>query len=323
MTATRIWFVIRLVATAGILAVLAWKVDFSPVFERARSFQWSWYLLGLAVMLVYIAVQSVILKVLLASRGQHVRFLSVVCMLFVSAFFGLFLPGGVGADVALCYALFRAAVNKEVVLSCIAFARVATLVGMVAIAFVASLMPGGALPGLETASFVALVVLVVGYVIFAVSWKKMAGNLARRQPTGSLPDRVVRFGFRTLDVLAEFWHDRRTLYRVIPLVLLVSLMRVAMDYISSHALGLAIPAIDFFLFAAAVNMVAAIPLTLSGLGVREGAYAYLFSMAGVTAGDAVAISLTSFSFTVLVAVTGSVIYVVSGVRAGARKAGDR
>ena len=86
-----------------------------------------------------------------------------------------------------------------------------------------------------------------------------------------------------------------------------------MDYLSSQALGLSIPPAYFFIFAPVVTIVSVAPLTIAGLGVREGTYIGLFNTVGVLPADAMAISLVSFSFTLWLCMAGAILYMVSGI----------
>ena len=315
MTKPTAWKLARAASAAALLGILFWRLDLSPLRERLHAFEPAWYLAGLAGILVYVVVQALLLQGLLAARGPRASVADLARMIFVSSFFGLFLPGGIGADAVLCYMLFRSTTAKESVLSAVLFARIVTLMGMVALAFAAGLHPRCPLPGLKAVALALLAAAVVGAAAFVFTWRRWgARQLARLADGTSLPRRAARFGLRTLDVLSDLSGDPRALGRVVPLVLIVSLMRIGMDYVSARSLGLAIAPINFFLFTPVATIATTIPLTTAGLGVREGSYVYLFSLVGVKGADAMCVSLVSFSFTLWVSLIGAFIYAASSAR---------
>jgi uncharacterized membrane protein YbhN (UPF0104 family) len=306
------WLWLRVAASAALLALLAWRVDFAPLSARLEAFRWEWYLAGLGTMAPYLAVQATLLRRLLRAQGLAVGFGATVRTLLVSAFLGFFLPGGVGSDAVLCLTLCRSTERKETVLSAVAFARVATLLGTLGLALAASFSPACPIPGLRRMSLTLLAALAGGYAAFVLLWRRRTRE-GLRAPTRL--GRLWQMGLRAVDILAAYGRNPRLLLGVAPLVLLVGLMRVGFDYLAARAIGLQIPAVDFFVFAAAIGLVLTIPLTVAGLGVREGSYVYLFSLVGVAGADALTLALVSFSFTVAVALAGAGVYAACGLRA--------
>ena len=61
----------------------------------------------------------------------------------------------------------------------------------------------------------------------------------------------------------------------------------------------------------AVSMIAvvtALPLSLNGLGIKEGAYVFFFGLAGIAAPQALALALLSRGLTLVVSLIGGAIY---------------
>jgi len=65
-------------------------------------------------------------------------------------------------------------------------------------------------------------------------------------------------------------------------------------------------------FSSALSIV--LPISLSGLGVREGGYVYLFAQAGVSAPLALAMSLLFYALNVATGLIGGVLYAFEGAR---------
>lgn len=302
----------RLAISAALLALLAYSVDLRPLREVLPRFQPAWYAFALAMMAAYVWLQAWILAVLLRAHGQVVRVRDIARLQVISAFFGVFLPGGIGSDVILCYQLCRPAVEKENPLSAVIFSRVAGLAAMVLIAFAASFSPRCPIPGLALVLGLLLAGGLAAYWLFSheasVRWAgRMLGFLRRHRTTA-----VV---YQTAAALSRVGRDRRTLLRVGPLFVLVGLFRVFMDYVVARALGIHLPALYFLVFAPLVTLATVVPLTVAGLGIREGSYVGLFALVGLPGAEAFTMSLLSFSLSLWVCALGAVFY---GLQGGAR-----
>ena len=63
-----------------------------------------------------------------------------------------------------------------------------------------------------------------------------------------------------------------------------------------------------FLFIPIIMAIQLVPVSLNGLGVREGAYVFFFGSAGLVASQAVAASLLFALLTTLVSLSGGVLF---------------
>ena len=63
------------------------------------------------------------------------------------------------------------------------------------------------------------------------------------------------------------------------------------SYASFRALGVDVPLVAVMLLMPMVNLVSQIPISLNGLGVREGAFTIAFAVVHVASADAVAVAL--------------------------------
>jgi len=66
--------------------------------------------------------------------------------------------------------------------------------------------------------------------------------------------------------------------------------------------------VDYFLYLPIINSVAAIPITISGFGLREGMYVAMFSRVGVPGAAALAMSLLGYLATLFWSIVGAGFY---------------
>ena len=82
-------------------------------------------------------------------------------------------------------------------------------------------------------------------------------------------------------------------------------------YVLSYAAGVRINAIHFYILVPIISVIALLPISMAGLGIREASSKYFFSAVGMSGEIAVAISLLSFSIIVLLALAGGFVYVIT------------
>jgi uncharacterized membrane protein YbhN (UPF0104 family) len=88
------------------------------------------------------------------------------------------------------------------------------------------------------------------------------------------------------------------------------LSTVAAVYLATRALGLHLPAAAVLTFAPMVAILQVLPLSLNGLGVREGAFVLFLGPLGVGTGQAIAVGLLVYAMTVTVSLLGAPAFAV-------------
>jgi len=169
-TTTRMKPIIRLgirfgVGASMLAALIAW-IGLEPLRTALTRFHPAWYAAALACILMEFSIQSLSLSRLVAAKGILVRARHVLRLKLISVLFGVFLPGGVGPDIILCYNMVRGADKKEVALSAVVFVRISVLFLMAVTAWLLSFHPLAAHMGLQyVAGLFVLTFLVYAFVM--------------------------------------------------------------------------------------------------------------------------------------------------------------
>jgi len=102
---------------------------------------------------------------------------------------------------------------------------------------------------------------------------------------------------------------------IVPVFLLSILIQVAFAlaaYAISVALGLHVTALQCLLLVPPVVLVMAVPVSVAGWGVREGAMVLTFGFIGVDNHDALALSVLIGAATMLASLPGGLVWLMSG-----------
>ena len=83
---------------------------------------------------------------------------------------------------------------------------------------------------------------------------------------------------------------------------------VGVHVLVARALGIHIPLSYFFLFVPLLAVIVSLPISLNGIGVREGAGIVLFGLVGVSRGNAFSLQFTTYLVAVAVSLLGGLVF---------------
>ncbi len=292
-------FAIRAGAWLAVVAIILWRVDVRPVFHALASERPGWFAAAIAV---YLAGQALsawrwrLLARIIALGGPFREYLAYY---FVGMFTNLFVPGLIGGDATRALYLGRRHSRLGAAVASVVYDRG---IGLAALFWFATgsvlTVRAVALPASLTRA-----VWIAGAAAFA-GW--LASPLIARLGTalGARAGRVVE------PILPYLRRPLATVPAIILSIILQASIAFA-QFLIARGLGLATPLAIFMLCVPIANVVASLPLTLNGLGVREAAYLALFGYAGVARPDAIALGLLWFSAMTLAGLTGLVVFVTT------------
>lgn len=305
---------VKVCVSGAIMYVLLRNLDLDALWKTFASVN----LLSVAfVAFVFLSVQtiatyrwSVILK-----KDMTVPYSRLLSIYFIGLFFNNFLPTMVGGDLVKGYYLYKHSKKGDVALASIfmdRYAGFAALMCITALALIPGypLIAGTGLPGF-------FVLLIGGFTFMSlVIWIGPLHSWAMR-----ILDRVHFYGInRKIDtfykVLMSYKRHHGILYRIFACSFVIQGGVIIGYYVLGSGLGMDVPVGYYFLFIPLTTAISMLPISLSGLGIREGAFIFLFTMIGASKEQAIALSLLWFATGVFVSIIGGVEY----VRMGGRKA---
>ncbi|HTY55369.1 MAG TPA: lysylphosphatidylglycerol synthase transmembrane domain-containing protein [Candidatus Binataceae bacterium] len=295
----RIGFAIRLILGLGLLAFLLSRVDRVALFHQLARERLAYFL---AALMLYIAGQIVAsvrwryLAGMLALYGSVFEF---IVYFFVGVFTNLFVPGLVGGDAARTVYLGR---RKGHIGRAAASVAADRLTGLIALFWFAAscvaLFGRGILPR-------AMIVPVL-----AVGVAALVGLIAMPFVLRAIEFMPARFS-KISATLAPYMGQPIALTPAIGLSLILHSSQVVCQYLLAVGAGMKIPFWFFLVSVPTTNFFATMPITLSGLGVREGLYIYLFSLIGVPKTEAVALGLLWFTTVTISGLCGAAAFMVA------------
>ena len=249
-------------------------------------------------------------RLILRSFEVGTAYLPLLKITFIGSFFNLFLPTAIGGDFVRAYYLSRKADRSvSTTLTTILLDRSAGLCALLAIGTVCALVYPIKVQGVSLfhVFFLLSAAYALANVVLFHSW--MQGRLSR-----FLSSRRLENVREKLDLVCEGLNRLRRSTGVIFTSLVLSLgiqfLSVGIIWIAAQAIDIHAPFRVFLIFVPAISLSIMFPLTINGLGLREGLYYLLFSQIGLPVETSVSLALLHFVIVLAAAAPGSVIYFV-------------
>jgi len=302
---------LRLGAT---LALVAWVLSRISLGEAWRLLSRASLLPLLGALLVF--TLSVVAGAwqwgrFLESQGITLRFRSVLERFWVGLFFNNFLPGNLGGDVVKVWDLRRSRRDTLASATATLADRLTGLSALAFLALLAALSLGGSPQLAPVARGVAAGagIFLAGAALFLLD--PVATFLRRAaQAAGLLSEEGFRG--RLLERLRLLRAHRRRLLGLFAYSLLVQALRVGVHWMVCLALvGPDTPAFpEFFLAVPPLAFALTLPVTIGGLGLREGLAIPLFKPLGLVGEVPVTLQFAAYLLMLVVSLAGGLIFLV-------------
>jgi uncharacterized membrane protein YbhN (UPF0104 family) len=254
-----LFFLVKFLVSGTILYLVLKKVGAGDTYNYIKgNLRPVYFAAAVLVYLFSLFVSTLRWRLLIPSRPKTFRLFALYLM---GSFFNTVLPGVVGGDAVKVFYLFRTTGNMAEAMASIFMERYLGLVALMLLGLTA-------LPlNLDYVSGTKLLWL------FPVL---LGGFLA-----ASLAFFGLRLG-RRFKLLADFYgyfksYDFKTLSAAFAMAVFVQVSTVIMVFVLSRGFGQDVPLRLFFLVVPVITTFAAIPLSISGLGIREGSFVVFFA----------------------------------------------
>jgi len=279
----------------GVLGLLFSRMDRDRMFEILKGIEPGVLLLAVLVFVLAQSVSTLRWRILLPGRYGYGRLFSLY---FIGSFFNNFLPTAIGGDLVKTYYLYRDERDLGAATTAVFMDR---YVGMAALLVMGStgmyltrrIVVSEMLPA-------AYALLVSGYLLsvfflWRVPWDRWIKRLRTfREP-------LLRYEARKGSVL-----------KALLLSFIVQFLVISCVAVLGRGLGLDLEAKYYLAFVPMASVISMIPVSISGIGLRESAMAYLLGRIGIGIEEAVTLSLLWYGTVAVSSLIGAVEYVRIG-----------
>ncbi|RNC81579.1 MAG: UPF0104 family protein [Phycisphaera sp.] len=305
---------VKILISFGLLFYLLSSVEFADIKANLASANPLYLALALLTPYVGFFVTSLRWKGLLAEQGVHARQSILFRSCMTAVFFNQLLPSTIGGDVVRIYDSWKAGATKAVAVSTIFIDRILglTALAMFAVAGLALMKTQSDDLRLLPLAVVGVALCLAGSVLMVFSPVKALLELARTVYRAS-PRPISKF-FGKLDEAVDAYRGKHfVLVRAMALSLVLQLNVILMHYLLGRAIGISPTFYDYFYIVPIALFVMLIPLTINGIGLREGMFVYMLAGLNVAKDDAITLSLLAFAVFLIHGVVGGLVLAMRGL----------
>ncbi|MDH3703244.1 MAG: flippase-like domain-containing protein [Alphaproteobacteria bacterium] len=298
-------------AKASITVILIWlvvrNIDLADTVQRVRSIPLWVVPVTLALIFIQFATGIWRWRIIIAQFGESLPVRQAVRYFVEGQFFNQALPSTVGGDGVRMFRVFRGGLRLETAVNGVILDRVVGLASLILLVALAQPLfydriDDPAARWAFTGIFAAATAAIIGLLFMARlpekwhRWAVVRGIVAL--------SRAARQAFLRPAVLAP----------VVAVSLIGHTLVIGVFFSIAMGLGLAVTFVDCFTLVPAVLLLATVPISIAGWGLREGAMVAAFSLIGVPGGGAAALSILFGLALVLASLPGGLLWLMSAER---------
>jgi uncharacterized membrane protein YbhN (UPF0104 family) len=298
--AQRIGLVLKFGISAGLIALVCRNIDLHALAGALDNQSVVWIVATALLGLFQIGLLSWRWQQILRALGATSGMVSALAVTFMGCFFGAFLFGPTGGDVARAVLAPARSLNRRGIVHSVLFERLASMIGL-GLAAVPVVAFGTAMIAHGLPIMVALAMVPLPFLAIAA----IAGLAEVFRNRAGMP----------FDALRELDAARRRLMGVWPrFALAVAIATIGQLLVAVEAWCLAqsqhlgVSLVDFAILMPAVMLLVALPISAGGWGVREGAIVASLALVGVGTAPALLLSIELGLIGTLVSLPGGVIW---------------
>lgn len=300
MNRGKIYLGLRITVSLSLITFLLLKVDLYSLLKYVGQIKPIFLLMAILTTLFAWLINTYKWQLLLvALRLGKISFKTLLSLNFIGLFYNLFLPGQVGGEVIKGIKLSRRpGLSTHQVFISIVADRATGL-------FALLIMGGIALLSIKKESSFLLLVVLIGFSILALlisgdRLKKIGQPIKNLMPFG-------KFLSPFLEAIKTYWRNKTCLGLTLFYSFLFQGLVSLNAYWISLGLGIEISFIALIWIMSLVSLLQMLPVSISGIGVREGTLILLLSQYGIASSKALAFSLIIFGITILMGLIGGIL----------------
>jgi uncharacterized protein (TIRG00374 family) len=302
-------FTLKFVFSASVLAyILISQASLNDIFATIKRADHLLLAISFSLHALGLLISAVRWQILIKAQDDWVPIGFLAKSYLVGSFFNLFLPTRIGGDVVRIWDGSRYSKSLVKSTAIVLVERLSGVIVLFLFAFWASLLR------LDMAQrfpviWVALILSCFGLSLFALFLTPLSdlilGKLPEKKPFGPIKQKVHQFR----ETILYYRKRKGALGKAFFWAALLQINVIVHYYLIGKALHLDIALLDYFIFIPIVHIILLIPITINGLGLREGAYLEIFKYYGISSAAAISFSWIDLAFMLIVGLLGGVIYV--------------
>jgi len=316
MSKSTAYKLLRVIVSGGIIIYLVTRLDLSEVGMHLKSLKVLPLVAAAAADFLMICTNSLRWKGLLKAKGILLSLPRLVYFYLVGIFFSAFLPTSVGGDFARIVGVAGSTGRRADAFASVVVERLMGFFVLIPICLISIPFVAGRLEDVRPLLIIGFAGLLIFAAAFAVLLRPVARVISRILdpmlnlfPRLRLRERLEK----AYEAIVSYSDCRGAVLQGFALSVASRLLWVLGCYFVARAFSLDISFATLLVVVPVVELARAIPVSLSGIGVREAAFVALLGQFGVGENLAFAYGLVVYFVFFLFSIIGGVLYAVGGL----------
>jgi len=301
------WF-LKLGFSAALIGVLLWQypVSLDALSNTLRSVDLLIMAIALPLLWNQYVLSSLKWQAILRSHGMNFPLSGLVRSYMIGNFFSTFLPSSYAGDFVRIADIARSTGRTFESTAAVVLERLSGLVALTSVGAIASFYISRTydLPAFMKLGVLLLGVLVLLVVIF------LPGVLGIFRPiVGTIPLDAVRKTYQKLEgVVCQYRSQPVLMLKILLLSFAFQIMAYTIIYLYGRTLNIDLPYLYCLAFVPIIYLLEALPISVAGIGLREGGLVYFLDKLGLTSSDALSLSIVVVLGRYLMVLTGGIFF---------------
>jgi uncharacterized membrane protein YbhN (UPF0104 family) len=122
------------------------------------------------------------------------------------------------------------------------------------------------------------------------------------------PGKIQGVFLKVLDAATAYQNQHRALRRAILLSVILVINAVTFYFLVAQSIGFTIGYLHFYLIVPVAYIIMMVPVSINGIGLREGAFVFLLGAFGVSQAEAVAFAWLEYGMLLVIGLLGGTVY---------------
>lgn len=301
---------VKIIISAGLIILLIWKISPAKISRYIKDIDPFLLTAALLIFLLSSFLGAVQWYILLKKSELNLSFSKVLNLYFVGLFFNNFLPANVGGDAYKIFDVSRMGNDPYKVFAITLLDRIFGIFGLCILALVSSLilLPSGDIGNIRI--YILFFAAIVGGILILMLNRRLARLLRKiltRIKLWNIGERLDLI-FNQLGGLRDI---KFLMTKIVLLTLSIQFLRIMTHVIVGKSIGMEMSIwiyLYFFVFVPLLGIIMILPVSINGLGVREGAGVLLFTSVGILAEQALLVEFLTYTVMVTVSLSGGILF---------------
>lgn len=307
--------IIKLLITSLLITIILLSVNIDEFISVLKNTHLYLFLLASSLSIPGILISTFKWKILLDAHGiRHIPFPYLWGLYHIGMFFSNFLPTEVGGDIVRSYVVGKRSGKKTEALAGVIMERLTGLIAIVLTAFIGCTLNFTLLNRLDLLQPFLIIIAASGLLLILFVNYRWLANALRRYFSINMLNVVSRKIDVLYDAITFYKRKRPVLCVAVIISLIFQMLTIMYVYILLASLGLSISFLHLILIVPLITILGLVPITINSIGLREGAFIYLFFQFGLSTSESFALSINYRLGILIFSLIGGLVYTFSEVK---------